>query len=103
RVRSIEVTQGPVKVRTYSKSVSPGGLVYLTARLVNASGQPLTGRTLTFKVNGVAVGTGVTNANGVAARRLTAPSTPGNYEVAAEFAGEESYEAGSGAGTLTVG
>ncbi|HEY0865899.1 MAG TPA: Ig-like domain repeat protein [Fimbriimonas sp.] len=103
RVRSVEVQKGPVRVRVYVKSASPGSSLYLTARLLNASGSPLAGRTLSFKVQGVAVGTAVTNANGVAARRFTAPSTPGAYELLVEFQGDAGHTSGSGTGTLMVG
>ncbi|HEY0865898.1 MAG TPA: Ig-like domain repeat protein [Fimbriimonas sp.] len=101
--KDVPVYKGPVKVRLSPKTASPGQTIYLTAKLTNASGQPLVGRTISFKVQGVLVGTALTNANGVAARRFTAPSTPGTYEVLAEFAGDAGHTSGSGAGTLTVG
>jgi hypothetical protein len=65
---------------------------------------PLAGYTLTFRVNGVAVGTAVTNSAGTASLPYTVPlSMPlGNQMLRAEFDGDTTYAASSVNTTLMV-
>lgn len=65
---------------------------------------PLSGRTITFKVNDVVVGTAVTNSSGVAALNYTIPlSTPlGNQTLRAEFGGDSTYASAFSTNTLSV-
>ncbi|MFN3690354.1 MAG: SpoIID/LytB domain-containing protein, partial [Fimbriimonadales bacterium] len=65
---------------------------------------PLSGRTLTFKVNNAIVGTAVTDSAGVATLRYTIPlSLPlGNQSLRVEFDGDSTYAASFSTNTLTV-
>lgn len=57
----------------------------------------ISGRTLTFKLNGVAVGTAITNASGVASLSWVVQNgSLGNNVLSAEFAGDDSYNASNG-------
>jgi len=82
-----------------------GGTVSLTATLT-AGGANLSGRSISFSLNGKAVGTATTDANGLATMGNVSLSgiNGGSYPagVSAQFAGDLSFAAGAGAGQLTV-
>jgi hypothetical protein len=65
---------------------------------------PLNGKTLTFKVDGVTVGTGVTGSNGVASLSYLIPPSMsvGAHAITVSYAGDSIYGASSGTGTLTA-
>jgi hypothetical protein len=65
---------------------------------------PLSGRTITFKVNDSIVGAAVTNSTGVATLGYTIPlSAPlGNQTLRAEFSGDDTYAAVFATNTLSV-
>ncbi len=82
-----------------------GTSINLTATLTRTSDNTaLSGKTLTFTVDGVTAGTANTNASGVATRGFTIPTSlsTGNHTITVTFAGDTSYNAGSGTGTLTA-
>jgi len=89
-----------------SASATLGGTTTLTATLLDSDGDPLAGRTVTFRLNGALVGTGVTDANGVATLSgvSVAGIQPGSYPgaITVGFVGDESNGPAEGAGTLTV-
>ncbi len=77
--------------------------VTLAARLVTTGGSTsVPGMALTFRVNGVAAGSGTTGTDGFARVTLAAPVAAGTYPVVVEFAGDGSYASSAGSGTLTV-
>jgi hypothetical protein len=85
-----------------------GGTVTLTATLTRTSdSSPISGKTISFTLNGNPAGTAVTNASGVATKTgaSLAGILPGTYPsgVGASFAGDSSYSASSGTALLTVG
>ena len=67
-------------------------------------GAAVSGETVTFSVDGIAVGTGVTSASGLAtlAYAIPAGDTIGAHPITVSFAGDSSYSASSGTNTLTV-
>lgn len=67
-------------------------------------GNKLAGKTLTFTIDGVQVGTGVTDATGVASVTYTIPlNTPaGTKTFKMDFASDGSYNASTANGTLTI-
>lgn len=84
----------------------PGGAVTLSATLSRSSdGGMLSGKTVTFKNGSTVIGTGTTNAAGVATKSYTVPSTftaPGSITITASFAGDANNSASSGTGTISV-
>ncbi|HWI60494.1 MAG TPA: Ig-like domain repeat protein, partial [Symbiobacteriaceae bacterium] len=76
-----------------------GSPVTLTATLSPAVGS----RSIAFSVNGTAVGTGITNASGVATFTYTPALTVGSYSVGVSWSGDSYVGAATGTGTLTVG
>jgi hypothetical protein len=92
-------------------SVSPasgtyGGTVNLSAHLTSGASD-LSGKTISFTLNGNPVGSAVTNGSGVATETgaSLAGINPGTYPsgVGVSFAGDSSYSASSGTASLTVG
>lgn len=63
---------------------------------------PIVGRTVTFKVVGATIGTGVTDSNGDAFLEHVYLSAPAVYATSGEFAGDAFYNAISASGTLTI-
>jgi hypothetical protein len=84
-----------------------GGTVILSATLtLTASGTTVSGKTVSFSLNGDPVGTAVSNGSGVATLNnvsltgVNAGGYPG--AITASFAGDATHAASSGAATLTV-
>ena len=85
-----------------SRTVTAGQTFHLVARLRQSSDRAyMAGETLTISVDGTAVGTGVTNAYGLVSLPYKA-LTQGYHNITASFAGDSTYAASSGGGTLTV-
>ena len=87
-------------------SGTPGQQITLKANLKRATDYAaLAGRALTFRIDGVAVGTATTVASGSAWLGCRVPATvlPGARVVTVEFAGDTQHNAGSGTGSITVG
>jgi hypothetical protein len=82
-----------------------GGTTSLTATLTSG-GNPVSGKTVTFTLNGASVGTATTNSSGVATLSNVSLSgiNAGTYAggVGASFAGDSSYQSSSGTASLTV-
>ncbi len=97
-------TTAPTTVTVSNVSGTVGQTVTLSATLKLAGGAALSGKTLTFSVDGTSVGTGVTNSAGTATKSYVIPSTltAGSHTITAAFAGDSSDGASSGTGTLTV-
>lgn len=92
---------------SYSGATSggPNKTVTLSAVLTDATGQPLAGRTITFKL-GTQTVSAVTNANGVATTSLKLSQKIGSYALTATFApsGADAgfYTGGSAASTFSL-
>ena len=69
---------------------------------LTSGGSPVVNKLVTFSVNGVSVGTGVTDANGLAQFVYTIAQAAGNYPVSAAFSTDGTYATATGSGTLTV-
>ncbi|HYF78341.1 MAG TPA: Ig-like domain repeat protein, partial [Symbiobacteriaceae bacterium] len=98
---TLTVTKATPLLTVPSQTINYSQTVTLTATLTGAAGAALTSQPITFKVNGVTVGSASTDNNGTAYFIYT-PSSAGNHTVTAEFAGNTMYNAGFGSGTLTV-
>ena len=96
----------PTQLAVSSASGFYGETAILSARL-SAGGAPLVGRGVSFRLNGVSVGTATTDGDGVAAisnvslADINAGAHP--KAVAASFAGDAGHAASEGTGDLTVG
>ena len=106
-VGSPTVTRGAVSLTGVSGTAAYGGPATLRATLASAStGQGLAGRSVSFTLEGNAVGTALTDGNGVAtlsgATTTDAVGTQAGA-VVASFAGDANDAAGQGAGNLVVG
>jgi hypothetical protein len=102
----------PVMWKLEEVSAPPGGTYGGTTNLSTTltkttGGSPVSGKTVSFTLNGTPVGNATTDSIGVATLRnvslagISANTYPGS--VAASFAGDASYAASSGSNTLTVG
>lgn len=63
---------------------------------------PLSGRTVTFTLNGSETCTGTTNASGAASCALTPGEPAGSYPLTASFAGDATHNGASATATFTV-
>ncbi|HEX3587000.1 MAG TPA: MBG domain-containing protein [Candidatus Angelobacter sp.] len=103
---AITAQAGPSTL-TVSPATAPfGGLAILSATLRKASnGGLISGKTITFALNGATVGTAVTNGAGQAFFTTSIAGVPlGAYAgaISASFAGDTLFTASSGTGSLTV-
>ena len=102
---TLTVTKVNATLTVASVSGAAGQTVALSVTLKRSSdGALMANRTLTFLVDGVSVGTAVTNSSGVATRSYAIPSgaTVGSHTITVTFPAEANYAASSGTGTLTV-
>jgi uncharacterized repeat protein (TIGR01451 family) len=103
---AITAQAGPSTLTVAPTTASFGGLAILSATLQKASnGGLISGKTVTFAVNGTTVGTGVTNGAGQAFFTTSIAGIPlGTYSgaISASFAGDPIFTASSGSGSLTV-
>jgi len=105
---TVTVTQGTSTMSAAAATGTYGGTANLSATLTSG-GAGVSGKTITFKLNGGTVGTATTDATGTAtlsSASLTGPPkiNAGTFltGVSASFAGDASFTASSGTNTLTV-
>jgi hypothetical protein len=79
-----------------------GSKVNLKATLLDRNNNPVTGKTVTFKVNGVSIGGFTTNNKGQAIKNYSVNFAKGQYTITANYTGDIYYSASTGKGTLTV-
>ena len=81
-----------------------GDIVQLVATLTNTHNNiPLNGKTINFFINGIHVGSILTNLSGVASFAYTITQNTGTYTILAEFLQDSTYTASSNTNTLKVG
>jgi len=79
-----------------------GETINLTAKLTDIEGNPLTGENVDFSVNGINIGSAITNNNGIAEIEYTINQKVGTYNITANFTGDNTHENITGIGKLTV-
>jgi hypothetical protein len=102
---ALSVSKGVSYLWLYSRSLARGSTAYLRAYLRRLPDYAwLPGRSVQFTLDGVALGSGTTDANGMAAYQFTAPPgmATGAHPMEAEFAGDTWYLENGASGTLTV-
>jgi hypothetical protein len=100
---TVAPTQQATSISAVSGSGTYGGTASLTATL-KAGTTPLSGKSISFTINGSAAGTATTDASGVATLSGASLSgiNAGTGTVGASFAGDSGFLASSGSGSLTV-
>jgi len=103
---SISVTAAPgPRTTTVQIAVSGpltiGNTATLTGTLLDGT-TPIAGKTLTLALGSNACTTGATNASGVATCTVTVTAPAGTYATSASFAGDSTYKASAGYGTVVV-
>jgi len=99
------LTRQQVDTKLYvpNRTGEVNGSVVLRGYLLRLDNTPVPGRSLTFKVNDVVVGSAVTDANGRAESIYSPiPPGPGSRTIRVEWAGDDGYRASFGTGTLYV-
>ena len=99
---SITVEQVDTTLTTNNASGYNGKIVNLAAKLSTQNGSLLSGKNVTFKVNGTEVGSAITGSDGIAALGYNVTQTKGTYNITADFAGDDTCLANKSNGTLTV-
>jgi uncharacterized repeat protein (TIGR01451 family) len=79
-----------------------GKIIDLIATLTDNQNTPLEGKTIQFSVNGVVIGTAITNAQGIAKYSYTITQTPEKYTILAKFLEDTTYSESSNTNILTV-
>ncbi|MCX6381505.1 MAG: Ig-like domain repeat protein [Armatimonadetes bacterium] len=102
---TLTITKADSAISVAAVSGAPGNSKYLYASLKRKTDNiVLSGRTLTFKVDGNAIGTAVTDGKGKAALLYKLGETYGigAHVLTAEYAGDANHNTSTGTGTLTV-
>jgi uncharacterized protein DUF11/MBG domain-containing protein len=103
---TISAQPGPTTLSMSPATGSYGGLAILTATLSRSSnGALITGKSVTFALNGTPVGTATTNAIGQAILTISVAGVPlGIYPgaITASFTGDVLFNPSTGSGSLTV-
>lgn len=103
--RTLTVNKANTTTTPDNKSGAFGQTITLTATLRRTTDNALlSGKSITFLVNGVSAGSANTNASGVASRNYTIPESLGTgaKTITAQFAGDTLHNASSNTATLTV-
>ena len=102
---TISAVAGPTTLTVAPVTAPFGGTAALTATLTkNVNSAGVSGKTITFTLNGVAVGSAVTNSGGTATLNVSiAGQALGTLPITANFAGDTLFTTSSGSGTLTIG
>ncbi len=98
---TLTVNKAPTTLVADDQTITYGQSVTLTATLTSG-GNPVKGRAISFAVNGLSVGSGTTDASGVASYTYTPTDPPGTYTIAASFAGDGYYRSSSDTAVLTI-
>ncbi len=95
-----------IKIKTTSITSNATGInkdnTTLTAKLTDKDGNPLSGKTITFRVNGYKIGTAITDSNGIATINYIITHLSGIYGITATFEGDENYTSTNSRGNLVV-
>ena len=101
---TLTVLDLPTAVAVTSVSGSAGHTVSLQAKLTRTDTRAaLMGKTLTFSVSGVKIGSATTYSTGLAYVNYNVPAgSTGKKTITVSFAGDASDKSSSGTGTLTI-
>ncbi|MBI3748934.1 MAG: Ig-like domain-containing protein [Chloroflexi bacterium] len=91
----------PALVYTGPTSAAPGLAITLTATLKTSAGVALSGKVVSFTINGATL-TATTTKTGLATAKTKAPAATGSYPIVAAFAGDASYAPVATTTTLAV-
>jgi hypothetical protein len=97
-------TVQPTTLTVDTASGAPGASVSLTAKLAGGGGAGVSGKSVTFTIDGTGIGSATTAATGIAtlAYAATDALSAGAHTLGGAFAGDATYEPSSGSNTLTV-
>lgn len=101
---TLKISKGTVKLTVPGVTGILGNTVTLSAKLINGSGAAVVGVTISFTVNGGAVGFATTDSSGQAKIAYSIPDgmATGTHIITAAFAGNASYLAATHNAMLTV-
>ena len=100
---TLTVSQAGSSTFTYNRSGTIGSSTTLYAYVYRtADNANIVGRTVSFTVDGTAIGSAVTDSSGLAALTYNLPASlsRGTHTIASAFAGDSDYNASSSTGTL---
>ncbi|MCE9557884.1 MAG: Ig-like domain repeat protein [Armatimonadetes bacterium] len=99
----LTITKANSAIQVASEAGALGQTISLLAQLKRIpDDQLLSGKTVSFTVNGVAAGSDTTDASGFATINYTIVNGPGAYSIVATFAGDTQHNSDSASSTLTV-
>ncbi len=99
---TLSVTPLDTKITVNNVTGKHGEKTNLTAVLKDANGNSLSGKTVTFSINGDVVGKAVTDSTGTATIIYIISQTTGSYTISASFLQDDTYASSTGTGKLTV-
>jgi hypothetical protein len=99
---TLSIVDRPTSIFSVDRTATYAGPAYLKAWLRDYLLAWFPGKTVTFKIDGTAVGAGVTGADGQAQYTYTVTVNAGTHAIAAEFAGDATNNSSTCSAVLTV-
>ncbi len=100
---TLTVNFSPTQLTVASVSGKNGDTVTLSANLTNTHlNNPINAKQIYFSVNGIPVGSSMTDSHGIAMYDYKITQNPGAYNISAVFNNDPIYVGSSGSGILTV-
>lgn len=103
-VGTLTVTQYVSTLSVAALTGTPSQIVTMSATLTKSGGSGVSGETISFSVDGTAVGMAVTNSGGIATLpyAIAGGATTGSHTGTVTVAGDANYLSSTGTGPLTV-
>ena len=101
-INNLEITLPASKILVNSVSGITGKIVNLIAKITDNNGNPLSGKTIQFLIDGKSVGSNVTDSTGTAVLSHKVNETQGSHVITAKFVGDNTYTSSQNTSQLTV-
>lgn len=101
-INNLKITLPPTKIISNSVSGITGKIVNLIAKITDNNGNPLSGKTIQFLIDGKTVGSNVTDSTGTAVLSHKVTETQGSHVITVKFVGDNTYTSSQNTSKLTV-
>ena len=101
-INNLQITQTPTNITLKSIAGIEGSIVKLIATITDIKGNPISGETIQFLIDGKSVGSNVTDSTGTAVLSHKVTETQGSHVITAKFAADNTYASSQNTSKLTV-
>ena len=101
-INNLQITLPATKIILNGVTGITGKIVNLIAKITDNNGNPLSGKTIQFLIDGKAIGSNVTDSTGTAVLSHKVTETQGSHVITAKFVGDNTYASSQNTSKLTV-